>query len=619
MSATVALVNMPVYSIHRPSLALGLLKSHLANRHISAKVFYLNVDFAHVAGSSLYNSLERIPYELLAGDWAFSRSLWGDNASSDERFVELVSSTVGRPTAEIRSILFDIREVAERQLESWLTELPWGQFRIVGFSSVFQQNAASLALAARIKTRFPRTCIVFGGANCEGNMGKLLMDVFPFIDAVCVGEADECFPEFAEHEIEGKSSDILGMLTRASRGLSESTASRQLVQNLDSIPIPSYEDYFDEILRHSIVGHIEIPFETSRGCWWGERSHCTFCGLNGLGMAFRRKSPERVIEELRSLSSRWRSTTNAFIAVDNILSPQLIPDVFSATEELAIEIFFEVKANLTEDEIRQLSRGGVRMLQPGIESLSQEALSLMKKGSTPLQNVRVLKYCRQYGIRVLWNYLVGFPGETYSDVEEICRLIRLIPHLCPPESGDVSHLRYDRFSPYFNNPEKWNLVLEPHPSYAHVYRGLPPEAIQELAYCFQSNDDCDNGTSESVESLRCAISEWMTRHDQAHLFEIDLGESILICDARLSHAKLEITYVDSQFVAAYRACQAGCRKATLKTLADDEAVERWLEELKWKGLLWQTQGRLLTLAVPLGSGYQIPYDVREQVQAYLRG
>ena len=40
----------------------------------------------------------------------------------------------------------------------------------------------------------------------------------------------------------------------------------------------------------------QIPLETSRGCWWGMKHHCIFCGLNGKQMAFQDKSPDRVAQ-----------------------------------------------------------------------------------------------------------------------------------------------------------------------------------------------------------------------------------------------------------------------------------------------------------------------------------
>src|SRR4029078_9458024 len=63
-------------------------------------------------------------------------------------------------------------------------------YDIVGFSSTFQQNIPSLALARELKRRHPGVKILFGGANCEDEMGRELHRSFPFLDVVCSGEAD---------------------------------------------------------------------------------------------------------------------------------------------------------------------------------------------------------------------------------------------------------------------------------------------------------------------------------------------------------------------------------------------------------------------------------------------
>ena len=72
--------------------------------------------------------------------------------------------------------------------------MDWGRYSVVGFSSTFQQNVASLALARRIKERFPMVKVVFGGANFEGEMGPEYVRAFPFIDYAVVGEGDMAFP-----------------------------------------------------------------------------------------------------------------------------------------------------------------------------------------------------------------------------------------------------------------------------------------------------------------------------------------------------------------------------------------------------------------------------------------
>ena len=58
-----------------------------------------------------------------------------------------------------------------------------------------------------------------------------------------------------------------------------------------------------------------------------------------------------------------------------------------------------------------LHLAGVHRIQPGIESLSNNVLKLMRKGTTGIRNIQLLKWCKQYKIAVDWNILYGFPGK----------------------------------------------------------------------------------------------------------------------------------------------------------------------------------------------------------------
>ena len=81
--ADVALVNMPLFSTERPSLALGLLKAGLARRDISADVYYPNLQFAELIGPMAHASLELSSTTLLVGEWLFSRALWPAQDNTD--------------------------------------------------------------------------------------------------------------------------------------------------------------------------------------------------------------------------------------------------------------------------------------------------------------------------------------------------------------------------------------------------------------------------------------------------------------------------------------------------------------------------------------------------------
>ncbi len=90
-----------------------------------------------------------------------------------------------------------------------------------------------------------------------------------------------------------------------------------------------------------------LPYEAGRGCWWGEKHHCTFCGINGQGMVFRQKSPDKVIAEFREITRRHGLPRVCM--VDNIMPHRyfqtLVPRL--GQEVPALHLFYEQKANLT--------------------------------------------------------------------------------------------------------------------------------------------------------------------------------------------------------------------------------------------------------------------------------
>ena len=109
------------------------------------------------------------------------------------------------------------------------------------------------------------------------------------------------------------------------------------------------------------------------------------------------------------------------MAVDNILDMRYFRDVLPQLRDrqLGFTLFYETKANLTKEQVKLLRDAGVLAIQPGVESLSTHVLQLMRKGVTALQNIQLLKWCKQYGVTVAWNLLYGFPGETAADYAAI--------------------------------------------------------------------------------------------------------------------------------------------------------------------------------------------------------
>ena len=530
----VALVTMPFGSMDRPALGISLLKAGLAGRGLDCDVHYLFGDFADRIGVDDYRWLtDEVPYTSFAGDWCFTLPLYGRRPALDRHYVrhELVGRW-GLPPEDVERIV-RVREHCPAYIEHCVNALDWSRYDLVGFTSTFTQNIASLALAGRLRERFPALRTVFGGANWEGGMGEELHRSFPFVDYVCRGEADVSFPQLVEHLSKGeRPAAVPGVLYRDDRRRSREGAPAVPVEDMDALPVPDFDDYFDLLARDpALYGATpSLLMETSRGCWWGAKSHCTFCGLNGGAMGFRSKGADRVLAELDALRSRW-PLQNVSV-VDNILDMKYFGTLLPRLAERGDDcrFFYEVKANLSREQIGVLARAGVRDVQPGIESLSTHVLGLMRKGTTALRNVQFLKWCRELGVSADWNILYGFPGERDEDHALTIERLRAISHLQPPSGFGA--IRLDRFSPYHSSPSAHGLAnVRAMRVFAYLYP-FEPARRDRIAGYFDFDYAPDHVPSALAADTVAAIESWQRDTSSGELRVRDLGEALEITDTR---------------------------------------------------------------------------------------
>lgn len=530
----VLLVSMPYGALERPALGLSLLKPALADAGIPCDLRYLNITFADLLGLERYRWISgELPYTAFAGDWTFTHLLYGERPAAEQRYLdEILRRTWYRSEADIQGVL-DVRSLATHFLEHALAAVPWREYAVVGFSSTFEQNIASLAIARRVKRLSPETAIVFGGANWEGEMGLELHRRFRFVDYVCSGESEKSFPMLVEQIFRrGSVSDIQGIVYRA-EGKSVSTGPPEMIREMDQLPVPDFTDYFGDLGR-SGAGSGIVPtllFETSRGCWWGAKHHCTFCGLNGESMAFRSKSAPRALAELEYLLDTWG--VELVEAVDNILDMKYFRDLLPAlaATNRSAQIFYEVKANLTRNHVELLRDAGVNRIQPGIESMSDHVLKLMRKGTTALRNIQLLKWCKEYNISADWNLLYGFPGETRDDYRDMMSLLPAIRFLGAPVAwGPV---RMDRFSPYFNSPSEFGMRnLRSMAPYRHLYPFLE-ESLSHIAYYFDYDYDPDIDPTGCADEVVKYLEEWKRNPEMGTLcYDISPDAALVLLDSR---------------------------------------------------------------------------------------
>ncbi|HEX5435214.1 MAG TPA: RiPP maturation radical SAM C-methyltransferase [Candidatus Angelobacter sp.] len=512
----IALVYMPWGAVSKPSIALGILKQCAKEAGFTADVFYFNLDFAESVGVQLYENISST--SAFYPEWFFSNYLFGadglgllKNSWSDLQETEdgrsMIRELIGL-AGNSEDLCTTILAKASGFIENCLNKIDWGSYRAVGFSVTFAQTMASLCLAYKIKQKFPSLRMIFGGANVDAEMGLELLRGCEWIDCIVHGEAEAVFGRLLATIQQEKPPDIPGISYRFEGNVVSGAATARPLLEMDSSPFPDYSDYFQESARRKLDRSVKLalPIESSRGCWWGAKHHCTFCGLNGVTMGFRKKSWKRVYDEIMEMAKSYRCLS--FNAVDNILDMgyfhELLPALASA--DIDLTLFYEVKANLSRQQLQMLAEAGIKKVQPGIESFSSELLQKMRKGVTAIQNIQFLKWCREFGIDPLWNLLFGFPGETAEHYAEYPDLMRLLFHLKPPTG--VFPVVFERFSPYHFDRDRFKLKIR----HLTKYRLLYPEdriALENVAYYFegewQGQEQCPEEYIQPVQNMQ---QEW---------------------------------------------------------------------------------------------------------------
>ncbi len=538
----VLLICPPFQALTLSSLAIAQLATLLRSRQIVCGEFYLHFDFARIIGQDRYNSITDAGSGL-KGELLFAEGLYGTPA--DETAQAELTELYG-PFAERSQALAQLAELCVARVVANDPEL-------VGMSTSFSQLIPSIWAARLIKERLPRVKIVLGGAGCSEPMGQRILQGYPDIDYVVSG--------FGERAL-------------LSLGNGDEPADRMLhgheAPPLDDLPVPEYEQFLSEAGDFGRNSHFALTFESSRGCWWGQKNHCTFCGLNGTEMRFTSKSNQRVLGEIRTL---WDKYGHNLFATDTIMSRDHLKSVMVDLGQFETRptLFYEVKSNMSEADIHALKKANATTLQPGIESLSTHLLTLLKKGVSTIRNLALLKWCRERGINVMWNLLCSIPGERSEDYDQQLLLIDKIPHFQPPISANP--VRIDRFSPYFKNYAEhgWQRI-EPFREYKLLHPHLDAEALYDVAYHFNGIGGIMPGPY--LKRLRGAIKEWTERFRQNDGLFLDPEKGLVRNEAshgmryglapdlmKIVHSTNDVTSIERVMA------DTGCNRSVIEQLA----------------------------------------------------
>ncbi len=301
---------------------------------------------------------------------------------------------------------------------------------IIGVSIRNIDNSDAIALRhytpeARVVLRSlreaaPEAKVIAGGA-AFGVAPESLFREFG-VDYAVAGDGERASVALVDAIANGKDVGALGGLVRSDDDRVHFTPPGDDA-DLDSLPSPSLNRWID-LKRYERNG-ATIPIQTKRGCVY-KCIYCTYTNVEGWG--YRRRSPKLVVDEIEQL--KRDAGVSDFDFVDS---------TFNSPPGHAIEVCEEISrrnlgvhldttnftpAAASTELLAAMRRAGFRTLGITAESASDPVLERLEKGFNAAKVREVAERVEKSGIRTLWIFLVGGPGETRATLEETLTFAR---------------------------------------------------------------------------------------------------------------------------------------------------------------------------------------------------
>ncbi len=287
---------------------------------------------------------------------------------------------------------------------------------LVGFSSYVWNMEYNLALAEKIKGKYPDCIILFGGHNVSPDGSDL--DKHPFIDMILHGEGERPFRALLTALALGKPlSRVHGISFRS--GGTIKTTPPAADKTVSDFPSPYLEGRFDGIIDKNPDIKFSIIWETNRGC----PNRCAFCDWGKLRSKLRLFPMKRLLAEIRWMADKHIEYVYCSDANFGILDrdSEITDLIIASKQEHGYPQKF--KTNFTKSRDSFVLELGKKMYDADIgksptlsfQSLSPDVLKNIGRTNMDLDHFkRLMSLYNSRGIPVYSELILALPGETYD-------------------------------------------------------------------------------------------------------------------------------------------------------------------------------------------------------------
>lgn len=298
----------------------------------------------------------------------------------------------------------------------------------IGISVMFSQQWPHVDdLCRAIAARFPGVPIFVGGEHVAGTW-EFVLSQCPPVTACAIGEGEDTMVELMEW-VAGRRAlaDVAGIACRVD-GVPVRTARRQRIRDLDRVPRPAWhlfpvDKYHDGGFTYGVNLGRSMPILATRGCPY----QCTFCSSPAMWTTrYYVRDVADVVDEIASYVERYQATNVDFYDLTAIIKRDWILAFCAEIERRDLRITYQLPTGtrsevLDEEVLAALYRTGCRNICYAPESGSPATLARIKKKVKPERILASIRAANRTGIVVKANLMIGFPGETRSELFETVR------------------------------------------------------------------------------------------------------------------------------------------------------------------------------------------------------
>lgn len=305
----------------------------------------------------------------------------------------------------------------EKIVESILGHNP----KVLGLTSMTTNINSALKIARMVKIAEPSITTVIGGIHATISPGEVLSH--QTIDFVVMGEGEITFNDFLKNiNDQSRYKDIDG-LGYKENGQIVLNKRRELIKDLNPLPIPAYDLLKVEKYRSPYGSRTPfISVIRSRGCPY----RCIFCGVqNMFGHTYRTQSSQRTMEEIDYLVNTFKIKEIGFKDSEFTLNARNVSKLCDLLKDRDYDLIWSCNARVDCADLilyKKMREAGCRTIAFGAESGDQDILNTLKKDITIQKIEQAVKDCQKAKIKVSVNFMIGNPGDTRDTIEKTIEL-----------------------------------------------------------------------------------------------------------------------------------------------------------------------------------------------------